>query len=225
VARVCTESIRQSDQSCRCHKLQSGRDHLAGTSHASANSSKLPNLRSQATVIPLRANETDGPDPGEPLGRCGVRSTRAMPGVMLSRVPKISMGTCSAGTPQFCNPSRMCEILAELAKVEIMASEKLPAVMVGIPLLDENGALAPHHAPRDPLASPSTFNLRSIRPPRRSFPNRCSNRFAIPRHRVKGPRSMRAVGLFASSSSSTGVEGMSSITEKVNPRFPQGQKV
>jgi len=44
-------------------------DHLTGTSHASASSSKLANFASQAAVIPLRANETGGPDPGGPGGR------------------------------------------------------------------------------------------------------------------------------------------------------------
>src|ERR1700681_3368052 len=44
-------------------------DHLTGTSHASASSSKLPNFGFQAAVIPLRANETGGPDPGGPWGR------------------------------------------------------------------------------------------------------------------------------------------------------------
>src|SRR5262245_37456910 len=82
-------------------------DHLAGTSHASANSSKLRNFASHATAIPLRANEIDGPDPGGPCGRCGVRSTPDMPGLILSRAPKISMCMCSAGTLQLRNPLRM----------------------------------------------------------------------------------------------------------------------
>ena len=49
-------------------------DHLTGTSHASASSCKLPNLRSHATVIPLRANETEGPAPRGPSGMRGVNN-------------------------------------------------------------------------------------------------------------------------------------------------------
>src|SRR5262249_35957114 len=47
-------------------------DHLTGTSHASASSSKLWYFGSHGVVIPLRANETDTPDPGGPGGKCGV---------------------------------------------------------------------------------------------------------------------------------------------------------
>src|SRR5215469_2564769 len=82
-------------------------DHLTVTSHASANSSKLANLESHATVRPLRANEIERPDPGGPCGRCGVWPTFTMPGVVHSRAPKTSICTFPSGTPQFRSPSRM----------------------------------------------------------------------------------------------------------------------
>src|SRR5580692_1667486 len=55
----------------------------AGTSQASASSSRLWNLGSQETVRPARANEIVGPLPGDPGGACaGRRGTFFTPGVM-----------------------------------------------------------------------------------------------------------------------------------------------
>src|SRR5947209_11752030 len=58
-------------------------DQRTGTSHASASSSRLWNLGSQATVRPVRAKETLGPSPGGPAGACGSgRGTSFTPGLM-----------------------------------------------------------------------------------------------------------------------------------------------
>src|SRR5829696_2836270 len=46
-------------------------DHAAGTSQASASSSRLPKLGSQRTVRPEVLNETSGPVPGSPGGGWG----------------------------------------------------------------------------------------------------------------------------------------------------------
>src|SRR4051812_38862402 len=57
-------------------------DQRTGTSQASASSSRLWNLGSQATVRPARANDTRGPSPGGPAGACGSgRVTSFTPGV------------------------------------------------------------------------------------------------------------------------------------------------
>src|SRR5215467_2584853 len=82
-------------------------DHLTETSQASASSSKVANLESHATVIPLRANETEGPDPRGPSGRWGLWAVPFRPGVIPSRAPKISVCTFSAGTPHVESPSRI----------------------------------------------------------------------------------------------------------------------
>src|SRR5207248_956664 len=46
-------------------------DHLTGTSHASASSSRLWYFASQGNVSPLRAKEICGPKPAGPAGKCG----------------------------------------------------------------------------------------------------------------------------------------------------------
>src|SRR5208282_2325119 len=67
-------------------------DHRVGTSHASASSSRLGNAAPQGTFKPVRANETSGPDPGGPAGKCGSRrGASAMPGVVDGPAPKISV--------------------------------------------------------------------------------------------------------------------------------------
>src|SRR5271166_5854830 len=81
-------------------------DHLTGTSQASASSSRLWNLGSQATVRPARAKEILGPLPGNPAGACGDRrGTSFTPGVMALPEPKISVWTRSRATPQPPRPA------------------------------------------------------------------------------------------------------------------------
>src|SRR5208282_1468611 len=64
----------------------------AGTSQASANSSRHWNVGSQETVRPARENEIFGPLPGNPGGACGSRrGIFFTPGVMGSREPKTSV--------------------------------------------------------------------------------------------------------------------------------------
>src|SRR5580704_13631705 len=63
-------------------------DQRAGTSQASASSSRLWNLASQETVRPARAKEIIGPLPGDPGGACGSRrGIFFTPGVMASPEP------------------------------------------------------------------------------------------------------------------------------------------
>ena len=67
-------------------------DHRTGTSQASASSSRLSNGAPHRTWRPLRANETCGPAPGCPDGRCGGRcGEAATPGVIDGAAPKISV--------------------------------------------------------------------------------------------------------------------------------------
>src|SRR5271157_5898081 len=69
-------------------------DQRAGTSQASASSSRLWNLGSQETVSPARAKEIFGPLPGDPPGACGSRpGTFFTPGVMGSPEPNTSVWT------------------------------------------------------------------------------------------------------------------------------------
>jgi hypothetical protein len=100
------KSIRQSDSHAGM-TAPIRHDHRTGTSHASASSSKLANFGSPAVVIPLRANDRRARS-WRP-GRCGVGTTPAIPGVIASREPKISVRTFSASTTQFRSPWRMDE--------------------------------------------------------------------------------------------------------------------
>jgi hypothetical protein len=77
-----------------------------GTSQASANSSRLSNGGPQRTLRPLRANETSGPEPGSPAGKCGSRrGEAAMPGVVEGPAPKISVWMQPGATPQVARPA------------------------------------------------------------------------------------------------------------------------
>ena len=69
-------------------------DHLTGTSHDSASSNRLPNDEFHATVRPLRAKATEGPESGTGgvNGGCGAgREDLAIPGVIDSPGPKVSL--------------------------------------------------------------------------------------------------------------------------------------
>src|SRR3954469_502061 len=81
-------------------------DQRAGTSQASASSSRLWNLGSQETVRPARAKETLGPLPGGPAGGWGGRAGASFaPGVTAWPEPKISAWTRSRATPQPARPA------------------------------------------------------------------------------------------------------------------------
>ena len=78
--------------------------HLTGTSHASANSKRLPYLGLQGTVRPLRVKETIGPAPAVPEGGCGdMEVVLAIPGVMEDSAPNFSEWTLESGTPHDLN--------------------------------------------------------------------------------------------------------------------------
>src|SRR5271168_4300909 len=73
----------------------------AGTSQASASSSRLWNLGSQVTVSPARANEILGPWPGDPTGACGARRGALLtPGMKELPELKISEWMQLNATPQ-----------------------------------------------------------------------------------------------------------------------------
>src|SRR5271165_1114289 len=81
-------------------------DQRAGTSQASASSSRLWNLGSQETVRPARAKEILGPLPGNPAGACASRRGAFFtPGVRDLPEPKISVWTRSRATPQPPSPA------------------------------------------------------------------------------------------------------------------------
>src|SRR5437763_13478189 len=81
-------------------------DQRTGTSQASASSSRLPNLGSQETVRPARANETLGPLPAAPAGACGSRrGAPVTPGVMGLPELKSSAWTPPRATPQPPGPA------------------------------------------------------------------------------------------------------------------------
>src|SRR5258706_16442265 len=76
-------------------------DQLAGTSHASASSSKLEYDALQQTERPDRANETLGPSPDIPAGGCGgLDDASTTPGSWDFPGPKISVYARLGGTPQ-----------------------------------------------------------------------------------------------------------------------------
>src|SRR3954470_22659541 len=80
-------------------------DQLAGTSHASASSSKLEYDVLQRTERPDRAKETVGPSPATPAGRCGgLDDTSMTPGMCDLPGPNISVYAWSGGTPQAESP-------------------------------------------------------------------------------------------------------------------------
>jgi sugar lactone lactonase YvrE len=54
-----------------CEATPVRQDHLTGTSHTSASSSRLWYFASQGNVSLLRAKETCGPKPAGPAGKCG----------------------------------------------------------------------------------------------------------------------------------------------------------
>ena len=63
-------------------------------------------MGAQRTLSPLRANETTGPVPEGPSGRCGCRlEDAAMPGVMGDAEPKISAWMRFAATPHVRSPA------------------------------------------------------------------------------------------------------------------------
>src|SRR5262245_9112276 len=75
------------------------------------------------------------------------------------------------------------EVLAELAKTKIIAAKEVFPVMVGIHLVDEYGALLPSVTGKIRLRV--TINIEpAYHPPPlgRKFPNRGSDRLAIPTH-------------------------------------------
>src|SRR6516165_2862434 len=75
--------------------------HRTGTSQASASSSRLLNAEPQWTLRLLRANDTSGPVPASPSGRCGgPPATAATPGVLDGPEPKISVWIRRVTTPQ-----------------------------------------------------------------------------------------------------------------------------
>src|ERR1700722_9035508 len=79
--------------------------HRTGTSQASASSSKLWNDDPQWTLRPVRANETIGPEPGGPAGKCGSRrGEAAIPGVLDGPAPNISVWMQSGATPNAATP-------------------------------------------------------------------------------------------------------------------------
>src|ERR1700691_1528831 len=80
--------------------------HRTGTSQASASSSKLWNGDPQRTLRPLRANETIGPEPGGPAGKCGGRCGEgSMPGVLDGPAPNISLWMRARATPHVTRPA------------------------------------------------------------------------------------------------------------------------
>src|SRR5215472_18810649 len=81
-------------------------DHLTGTSHASASSSKLRNWTSQRTLSPLRAKDTRGPVPFRLSGGCGEgRLASTTPDLLASTEPKISVWIDPGAAPQVRRPA------------------------------------------------------------------------------------------------------------------------
>jgi hypothetical protein len=82
-------------------------------------------------VIPLRANETEGPAPASPGGWSGVCSTRTMPGVMPSRAEDFHVYVLGRHTPALESLAHAVEERRRSAEIEVTSPRDSEFLVAG----------------------------------------------------------------------------------------------